>query len=142
MNQREKNIITGVTVGVLGVNVILFSLNNLIEMFQDPLTFFTTSSGYMSLDLFVLAITSFMYAYFMIIPAKTLKGKNWLAKIAFILGIILVIIPIIGIVLVAYYRFGFNGSLFVPYFMLLIPGLALVIHGVFMLKETKAKHEE
>jgi len=148
MEKREKNLITGVTVAVMGVILILYSMNVIIYMFYNPIFVFMTSSGYFYLDLFILAIASFIYAYYMVKPALTLKGKNRLAKIALVVGIVSVVFPIIGMCLEAFYSsayFGFSFYImgfFIPYLIILIPGLALTIHGKFLLKETKAENRD
>ena len=148
MKKREKDIITGVSVGLMGVVLLLYTFNIIIYLIFYPLYFFMSSSGYFYLDLFLLAIVSFLYGYFMVKPVKTLNGRIKLAKIALAVGIVLVILPILGMCLEAFYSsayFGFSFYIlgfFVPYLIIIIPGLALAIHGKFLLKDTKAEKRE
>jgi len=143
MESREKNLIIGAITAVMGVILILYSMNIIIYMLYNPIFVFMTPSGYLYLTLFIIAIASFIYAYYMIKPVKTLKGKRGLAKIALVTGIVLILFPIIGMCLEAFYSsayFGFSFYImgfFIPYLIVIIPGLALTIHGKFMLNETK-----
>jgi hypothetical protein len=148
MEKREKNVITGVIVAIIGIIMILYSLNVLIMLFFAPFFFFMTPFGYLYLNIFIIAFTSFAYAYFMINPAKTQKGRNRLAKIVLVVGIVLLIFPVIGMFLEIYYSsayFGFSFYIlgfFVPYLIVMIPGFALTIHGYFWRKETRGDPNE
>ncbi|MHA1916016.1 MAG: hypothetical protein ACW986_17285 [Promethearchaeota archaeon] len=148
MEKREKNVITGVIVAVIGVIMILYSLNVLVVLFFAPYFLFITPFGYLYLNIFIIAFTSFGYAFFMIRPAKTQKVRNILAKIVLVVGIVLLIFPIIGMFLETYYSSTYYGfsfyivGFFVPYLIVMIPGFALTIHGYFWRKETRGDPNE
>ena len=148
MEKREKNVITGVIVAMIGVIIILYSSNVIIILFIAPYFLFMTSQGYFYLNLFIIAIASFVYAYFMIKPSITLKGKKRLAKITLVVGLVLLTFPIIGMFLEVYYSSAYYGFSFyilgflVPYLIVMIPGFALSIHGYFWAKETRGDPNE
>jgi len=139
MEIRERNIIIELISFILGVFLLIFSIPIVTMIFlYNPSYYFNTSIGYLFLDLLVLAITLLLYAYFLIKPTKTLKGKENLALSAMIFGGMLIILPIIAIGFGANYWF-FSGNeiyIIILYVMLLLPGVALFVHGWFLKRPT------
>lgn len=97
------------------------------------------------MDLFVLLFTLFLYGCFMIKPMNTLSGKKNLATGTLILGGILVVLPIIGMVYTSFILFGYSFYYIlslIPYLVLLIPGVALFMHGWFLIHKPRIDNME
>ena len=109
---------------------------------------FTNPLNYLSFDLDVLAITLFLYTYFIIIPIKTLKGKKILTIVTMIFGGVLVVLPLIGIciLLPQFFPCYLDGFFFnflmvlIPHLVLLILGIILFIHGWYMRKNLRIEN--
>ena len=104
--------------------------------------------GIMIIDIFILANILFLYGVLLIKPIKTLRGKENLAKGAMIIGGILIILPLIGMgyMLItffpSYMYFLYNLMNTIPFIILLIPGVALFIHGRFLYQTHRTDNEE
>jgi len=138
MDTINENRIKGVVSFVIGLAILLLlSSINLLYPYRNLIQFLIDIQWYLFLDLFVLAITLFLYAYFIIKPIKTLKGKKKLVIVARIFGGVLVVFPLIGIVIwsssfMASYLEGFLalhiiGMLF--YLLFLIPGIIFFLYA-------------
>jgi len=147
MDIIKANIIKGVVSFLIGLIIIINVINVrewsvLLYLTPPTLRFFITPPGLVFLDLFFLAIILFLYAYFMIRPIKTLKGKKNLTIIAMIFGGVFVVFPLIGIGyelslstliefyldnLLIYYIFGM-----VLYLICLMPGIILFTYSWYL----------
>jgi len=154
METKERNTIIGAISLMIGLILILFSLPFIISFtsaFTSDMLAYTLLSSYtyLYLDLFFLAITMFIYAYFLIKPTRTFKGKQNLAISAMVFGLVLVILPMIGIFLgiysmtsygyFEYYMITYMAIYVVPNFVLIIPGVALLLHGRFLRKKPRTE---
>ena len=149
MEIKERNTIIGAISLIISVILILY----ILPVFSNP-HFFSIDAllrldTYLFLDMIVLAITMLLYAYFLIKPTRTLKGKQNLAISAMVFGLVLVILPIIasGIGIYSYITSPyFNYSyisyalmIVMPSVVMLIPGVALLIHGLFLRKKHRTE---
>ena len=143
MEIKERNTIIGAISLIFGVILILYTLPWFEYIFKLNALLF--SYTYIFLDLFVLAITVFIYAYFLTKPTRTLKGKQILAISAMVFGLVLVILPMIGIgvqiyEITSYSYFSYYMIIYVmPFLVLLIPGVALLLHGWFLRKKPRTE---
>ncbi len=149
MDKKERNRIMGVVTFFIGFIIIIIELPFLFNFssYSLLLGLFLGDNNCFFLALFVLAITLFLYAYFMIRPIKSLRGKKNLGIVAMIFGGVLVILPLIGIAIVflpdsleSYIPFFFLHNILggvIPYLGLLIPGIILFIHGWYMRKNLR-----
>jgi len=146
MEIKKGNTKIGAISIIIGVILIFYTL----PWLTSPYGVFSTNAflnyyTYIYLDLFVLAITIFIYAYFLIKPTRTLKGKQNLAISAMVFGLVLVILPMIGIGVQIYSMtsYGYFSSYMIIYVMplivMLIPGVALLIHGWFLRKKLRTE---
>jgi len=114
-----------------------------------PIYYFVYNSvGYFFFDLQILVIIILLNAYFTIRPIKTLRGKKNIALGAMIFGSILVLFPVIAISLDTYrIYFVYEEIFFWFYFgpilslVLLVPGVALYVHGWFLKKRISSKEK-
>jgi hypothetical protein len=96
------------------------------------------------MDILFLGIVLFGYAFFLIRPARTQKGKDNLAILAIGAGTILTMLPLVAVGFEIYHSTIYYGvppiyylSILIPYLLLTIPGVALLVHGLFMQKKPK-----
>ena len=149
MEIKERNTIIGAISIIIGVILILSILPWLTSPYAFSIDALLSYYTYLYLDLFVLAITMLLYAYFLIKPTRTLKGMQNLAISAIVFGLVLVIIPIIGIGLgiysyitssyfnITYIFYALMSNM--PLLVMLIPGVALLIHGWFLRKKPRTE---
>jgi len=151
MDIKERNRIIGVITFFIGLIIIVFLIPIFISFSNFSLSYvlrylFISYSGYLYLDLLVLAITLFFYSFFMLRTIKTLKGRKNLAIVAMSVGVVLVVFPLIGIgfLLPGFLYFLLDGFMYInfmfaliPLLALLIPGIVLFIHGWYMRKNLR-----
>ena len=150
MDIKERNRIIGVITFFIGLIIIVFLIPIFISFSDFSLSYvlrylFIGYSGYLYLDLLVLAITLFFYSFFMLRPIKTLKGRKNLAIVAMSVGVVLVVFPLIGIgfLLPGFLYFLLDGFILffmmalIPLLALLIPGIVLFIHGWYIRKNLR-----
>ena len=150
MDIKERNRIIGVITFFIGLIIIVFLIPIFISFSDFSLSYvlrylFIGYSGYLYLDLLVLAITLFFYSFFMLRPIKTLKGRKNLAIVAMSVGVVLVVFPLIGIgfLLPGFFYFLLDGFILffmmalIPLLALLIPGIVLFIHGWYIRKNLR-----
>lgn len=148
MEIKERNTIIGVVSFIVDLILIISLIPTFTSLFVNPLNIlymFIYPYGYIILDLFVLLFTLFLYGCFMIKPMNTLSGKKNLATGTLILGGILVVLPIIGMVYTSFILFGYSFYYIlslIPYLVLLIPGVALFMHGWFLIHKPRIDNME
>lgn len=147
MEVKERNTIIILISFIIGAFLLVYPVPVLIMVVfsYNPLYYFIFYPlGYLCLDLLILAITLFVYAYFLLRPMNTLRSKKILSLGAMTCGSILVIFPVIAICIDAYFiifsDFIFYWFYFGPILnlVLLIPGIALFVHGWFLKKNIKS----
>ena len=141
MEINERNTIIALTSIIIGVVLSIYVIPFLINLVlsENPLVYFRTSIGYIHIDLIILAMTLFLYAYFLIKPVKTIRGKKNLGLGAIILGGILILFPAIaiGIDFIFYFTYYFIIFYFLIFDLLvLLPGVALFVHGWYIKRST------
>ena len=149
MEIKERNTIIGAISLIIGLILILFTLPMLTNPYTFSIYALLQYNTYLYLDMFALAITMLLHAYFLIKPTRTFKGKQNLAISAMVFGLVLVIIPTIGIGLgiysyMTYSSFNFTYIFYalmsmMPLLVMLIPGVALLIHGQFLRKKPRTE---
>lgn len=133
MEIKERNTIIGFTSFLGGIVIMMFVIPYLISP-----SLFLSFFGIIIMDLFILANTLFLFGVFLIKPIKTLKGKENLAQGTMIIGGVLIVLPLIGIgymiftILPIFMFFWYYMIEIIPLILLLIPGIALFIHGWFL----------
>jgi hypothetical protein len=148
MEVRERNVIIGVISFIIGLILIMTLVPALISFSYFPYNIFLNPLSYIIFDLFALAVTMFLYAFFMIRPVRTSRGRENLAVAAMSFGVILIMLPLISAgfeIFTASYYYGFPFYAFammIPYLLLIIPGVALLIHGYYMQKPPRTTQNE
>jgi hypothetical protein len=150
MDIKERNIIIGVVIFFIGfitiISIVPILIGLIIYSSHFNILIFIDFQIYIYFDLVVLAITLLLYAYFIVRPIKSLKGKKILAIVTMIFGGVLVVIPLIGTGF-QLYRFLDSylmhpqiiiGQIFL--FALLLPGIILFIHGWYMRKNLRIEN--
>lgn len=142
MGHKERNIIIGVISSITSIMLLMFLIPFLPFTFLrfDP----TEPLTYLFLDIVALIITLNIYAIFMIKPTRSPKGKKNLGITIMILGIILILIPLLGISIQIFWFFvGYFSlvylTILIPFIGLLIPGLAFNIHGWFLIQKARTE---
>ena len=138
MEHKERNTIIGVISSIISIMLLMFLIPFIPFTFLrfDP----TEPLTYLFLDILALIITLNIYAFFMIKPTPTPKGKKTLGITTMILGGILILIPLIGIFIQIYWFFvGYFSlvylTILIPFIGLLIPGVTFNIHGWFLIQK-------
>ncbi|MFX1389507.1 MAG: hypothetical protein ACFE9Z_05525 [Promethearchaeota archaeon] len=140
MEIRERNVIIGVISFIIGLILIMTLIPSFISFFYFSSNIFLNPFTYIMFDILTLAVTLFFYAYFIIRPVRTPKGRENLAVAAMSFGVLLIMLPLISIgfeIFTASYYYGFPFYalvMMIPYLLLIIPGVALLIHGYYMQK--------
>ncbi|MCJ7649409.1 MAG: hypothetical protein MUP85_12405 [Candidatus Lokiarchaeota archaeon] len=145
MNTINEKRIKGIVSFVIGLVIIFyfiplssFSLFSYLFMFPNHylIKLFFDLRWYLFLDLLVLAITLFLYTFFIIKPIKTLKGRKNLVIVALIFGVVVVVSPLFGIVLMSFTLFeGFLANFILGmfiYLLFLIPGIIYFKYANFL----------
>ncbi|MFX1525620.1 MAG: hypothetical protein ACFFCC_19085 [Promethearchaeota archaeon] len=142
MERKEKNSIIGGISLIIGVIILLCMIPSSIVVFYSVAAFLSAYI-YLWLDGLVLGIFMILYAIFMIRPAKTISRKQNLGLAAMIFGLILIILPIVGIGIQIYsysilYGFSYVSIVVsIPFLIITIPGIAVLVHGRFLLKRSR-----
>lgn len=147
MEIKERNLIIGVISSIMGIILIIlfapYVFFNFVIYLNIYLLMDTETS--LSLSLFILGIVQVLYGYFMIRPPKNLSEKKKVSRGSLAFGIILVIIPQIGIfintLLLRMYEL-YNLTRFsltyltriAPYLIIVLIGVTLIIHSKFLKK--------
>ena len=147
MEIKERNFIIGVLSAIVGIIlIILFAPYVFVNfiIFLNIYLFINTEAS-LSLSLFVLGIVLILFAYYMIRPPKNFREKKKVYRGSLAFGIILVIVPQIGIILntiiLRIYQLYYliRDSLtyltnIAPYLIIVLIGVALIIHSKFLKK--------
>lgn len=141
---KERKIILVIISLMCGIFLLTLVLPRFIAIVSyNVLLYFTSPFGYLYLDLIVLAIPLFLYAYFMIRPMKTLRGKKILSLGEMIFGGILFLLALIAFVLdMCLYGYTFSGGrIFYMslYLLVLLPGVPLFVHGWYIKRSTASE---
>ena len=144
MDIKESNRIIGVVTFLIGLIIIISAIPILIGFisYNSHRNIFINFQSYIYFDLVVLAITLFLFSYFIIKPITTFKGKKILTLITMIFGGVLVVFPLIGLgfLLPNFSDCYFEGPfiyfiiIVISFLVLLIPGIILFIHGWYLRK--------
>lgn len=147
MEHKEKNTIYSVILIVVGIIIILYTIYPVLSLLTELTNGFgPLSLLFLYLGLLISGIASILTGYFILKPRKTSQGRKKLAITSIIIGIILIFFALMFIILyVARIMIEWDWTyLASPWTMLLamspflalliIPGLALVIHGIHLLR--------
>ena len=150
MDIKERNIIIGVVTFFIGFITIISIVPLLISFisYNSHRNIFINYQSYFYLDLAVLAITLFLFSYFIIKPIETLKGKKILTLVTMIFGGVLVVFPLIGLgfLLPNFSDCYFEGPFIyfiivvILFLVLLIPGIILLNHGWYLRKNLRIEN--
>lgn len=150
MDIKERNITIGVVTFFIGLIIIISVVPLLISYisYHSHRNIFIFSQSYSYFDLIILAITLFLFSYFIIRPIKTLKGKKILTIVTMTFGGVLVVFPLIGLgfllpnFLDCYLEGPFIYFMIEVIFLLvlLIPGIILFIHGWYLRKNLRIEN--
>lgn len=151
METKKRSTINRDNLVSCGIFILILTAPFLIVMIKNPtFSFFTYSFGYIVLDLLILAITSFISAYFFDNPPNSRWGKKFLSLIGMILGVVLTFLPIVIISSNIYSFYFYYGQIYITFlllppgilaFILLFLGIAIFVHSWF-LKELLMSEEK
>ena len=150
MKIKERDAIIGIMSFLVGV----FLLSNIVlELIVNSQYFlsqaFIRLYGYYNIDLFILAMILFFYAFFLLKPMKTLRGKKILTLGEMISGGILIFFLIVAIGFElnyrSFYRYRFSVIDTLNFFLcivILLPGMSLLIHGWVLRKSLNSEEKK
>jgi hypothetical protein len=144
MDADEKRILRGVIFLIIGGIVVLVMIYPVISMFSSP--YFSIYS-ILSLDAVVLGLALILIGIFSIWPVKTDEGRKGLGLTSIIFGIVLALMPIISMIVQISeigmpYFFMYLLSYAFPLGLYLILGVALIVHGAFLIRRVNIRKTE
>ncbi len=147
MEQTEKKILQTILPILIGIVIVGYSIYPFYSMIIS-FSFRNINSYTIFLDFLISGIASILIGIFILKPRKTAQGKRRLGIISNIFGVVILILPIIGIISTIIETKGhpviFGDLLtFTPFFTLfLIFGTVLIVHGVHLIRKSKKERRE